>query len=80
MTKSRLETTLQEVISIQATDLSQEANDKERLRVFYCAIETAKEQLQIILETGEIEITDVEYWEALEEADNSLIAHVHRRL
>ena len=78
MNDSKLETILRELISIQATDLSNETDNKVRLNSFYSAIEEAKEQLQIILEDADKE--EAEYCEASNEADASLIAHVKRRV
>ena len=78
MNETKLETILRDLISIQATDLSCETRNYKRLHTFYSAIEEAKEQLQIILEDGDG--INEQYWEASNEADESLIAHVNRRL
>ena len=80
MTTTKTELTLRELISIQATDLSNETDNKVRLNQFYRDIESAKEQLTAILEGWDEEINEDEYFEASNEADSSLIAHVNRRL
>ena len=81
MTTTKTELTLRELISIQATDLSNETDNKVRLNQFYRDIESAKEQLTAILEGWDEEIiNDDEYFEASNEADSSLIDHINRRL
>jgi len=61
--------------------LPNETDNKKRLDDFYTAIESPKEALDAILQGWDEEEFDEEaYWEASNDADASLIAHVNRRL
>jgi len=67
--------------SMQATTLlGRESDNKKRLDDFYSAIESAKEALDAILQGWDEEEDEAHYWEASNEADASLVAHVNRRL
>ena len=81
MTNSTIKDFRATLASMQATPLlGQETNNLKRLSDFYKALENAKDALDAILEAWDEEIDDNEYWEASNEADTSLIAHVNRRL
>ena len=72
-----------DLASMQATELlGRETDNKKRLDDFYIAVENAKDALDAILQEWDIPEVIVErlYWEASNEADASLIAHVNRRL
>ena len=69
------------LVNMQSTELlGRETDNKKRLDDFYKSVEAAKEALDAILQGWDEEIDEDEYWDASNEADESLIAHINRRL
>ena len=69
------------LVNMQSTELlGRETDNKKRLDDFYKSVEAAKEALDAILQGWDEEIDEDEYWGASNEADESLIAHINRRV